>query len=197
MNRVEGVLKRIEAEALKPIPPSVGKHHIQTTRHLPIVGPIRGRFIRELVREQQPKYALEIGTLVGYSSIMIASEMRQGKLITIELDPKASGIATDNIREAGLENNILVITGDAKDKIIQLDEKFDFVFIDANKSEYLEYLKLIEEKLNLGAIIIADNVKNFSDEIKNYIEYVKNSNNYFSELKDFGEDAMEITRKIR
>ena len=60
MNKIEVVLKRIEIESLEPAPPDIGKHNIRTARHLPIVGPIRGQFIREIVKRQKPRYALEI-----------------------------------------------------------------------------------------------------------------------------------------
>ncbi|MDP3883234.1 MAG: O-methyltransferase [Candidatus Staskawiczbacteria bacterium] len=162
---------------------------------LPIVGRKKGKLLVELVKKYKPQNILEIGTLVGYSSILMSQHLsKTGKITTIEINPKAASIAKENFEKAGTKNVSLVL-GDAMKAIQNLDGPFDFVFLDAEKDEYYNYLLLIENKLSQKAIVVADNVKLFEDELRDYIEYVKGSDNYKSETHEFGDDAMEVSFK--
>jgi len=176
------VLREIEKEAKQ--------------KDLPIIGKVKGKVLAELVSRYKPTTILEIGTLVGYSAIIMASKLKKGKLITIEIDPDKAEIAKSNIFKAGLANKIEVVVGDAKEIIPKLNVEIDMLFIDAKKEEYLVYLKLTEAKLKKGAIVVADNVKMFENRMKDYLEYVRNSGKYKSSSIDFGYDAMEISFKL-
>ncbi len=180
---IEEVLNEIEKEAKE--------------KGLPIIGRIKGKVLAELVKRHMVKTALEIGTLIGYSALIISSNLKgKGKLITLEINEDSARKAMENFRKAGLEKKIEVITGDAKKTIPSLDYKFDMVFIDAEKREYLTYLKLVEPKLKRGAIIVADNVKMFEESVKDFLNYVRNSGKYKSASIDLGYDAMEISIKL-
>src|SRR5579875_1914819 len=103
---------------------------------LPIVGRRKGKVLIDLIRRYKPKNILEIGTLIGYSAILMASNMKKGKLYTIELNELRAKKARENIERAMLNNKIEVLVGDAKQVIPKLNISFDMLFIDAEKSEY-------------------------------------------------------------
>lgn len=160
---------------------------------LPIIGSEKGSVLEKLIKENQPKSVLEIGTLVGYSAILMAKNLAKGKIISLEIDPKAAEAARENIEKAGFSEKVEVIAGDAKKIIPKLKEKFDLVFIDAAKEEYIEYLKLAEPRLNKNAVIVADNAKIFAEEMRDYLNYVRNSGRFESKFYDFGFDGVEVS----
>lgn len=178
---------------------------IAQKEHLPSIGPLKGRIISEIVKKYRPASILEIGTLHGYSAILMGHLLPDddGKLITIEIDRDLANIATKNIEKAGLSGKINVICNDAIDVIPTLGGyEFDLVFLDAVKTQYLHYLRLLEGKnlLKEESIVIADNVILYESEMKDYLEYVRNSGNYLShttkatlEFNKHVEDALEIS----
>src|SRR3989344_2390919 len=146
---------------------------------LPIIGKDKGQVLVRIVQSENPQRILEIGTLVGYSAILMAKHLPQGaKIVSIEVDKDSAGQARKNISEA------------------QLEEKIDVLFLDAAKEQYLEYLKLAEPKLKEGAIVVADNVKIFKDDMGDFLEYVRESGRFRSETIDFGQDAVEVAIKL-
>jgi predicted O-methyltransferase YrrM len=169
MDKTSQVLKSLEAMAEKEFVPSIG--------------PIKGRIVKDTIKRYRPKDILEIGTLYGYSAILMASTLpgSDGKVVSIEIDKSLAETAKKNIVDAGLSEKTEVITGNALDIIPILDRKFQLMFLDAAKGEYLEYLKAAEKYcLEIGAVILADNVKVSKDEMQDYLEYVRNSGVYTS-----------------
>ncbi len=161
-----------------------------------IVGPGRGKLLVSLVQEHKPKRVLEIGTNEGYSAILMGKEMGEdASLITIEIDPETAQRAWANIQRAGIKPKIEVLVGDARDVLSTLEGSFDFVFIDAAKDQYLEYLQLVEDQLSIGCVVVADNVKNFALQMKEYLEYVRSSGKYDSRYEEPDYDAIEISIK--
>lgn len=161
------------------------------------IGPIKGRLLADIVRNSGAKRVLEIGTYIGYSAILIAKTLPgDGKVVTIEIDPKSVAQALCNIQKTKCENKIEIRVGDAGMVIPGIQEEFDVVFIDADKSKYLEYLKLSEKKLKRGGIVFADNVKIFASEMHDYLDYVRNSGGYESKYIDIGFDRVEISKKL-
>ena len=177
---------------------------IAKKEHLPSIGPLKGRIISEIVEKYRPASILEIGTLHGYSAILMGHLLPDdGKLITIEIDRDLANIATKNIEKAGLSGKIKVICNDAIDVIPTLGGyEFDLVFLDAIKTQYLHYLRLLEGKnlLKEESIVVADNVILYESEMKDYLEYVRNSGDYLSQTTEATlefnknvEDAIEIS----
>lgn len=165
--------------------------------YLPIIGREKGEHLVDTVRRFNVKNVLEVGTLVGYSAILIASSLPQGgRVVTIELKPKSARLAEENITRAGLADKIALHIGDALTVIPGMNGRFDMVFLDAAKDEYLKYLKLCEDKLDRGGIIFADNVKMPAQEMRDYLDYVRNSGRYRSEYIDVGFDGVEISTKL-
>ena len=165
--------------------------------YLPIIGPQKGKRLVDTVRRFSVKSVLEVGTLVGYSAILIASNLPQGgRVVTIEVKPESARLAQENIRRAGLDDKIELHIGDALTLIPGMDGRFDMVFLDATKDEYLKYLKLSEDKLERGGVVFADNVRTPAREMRNYLDYVRKSGGYSSEYIDVGFDGVEISTKL-
>lgn len=164
---------------------------------LPIIGSIKGRYLVDTVRRFNVKNVLEIGTLIGYSAILIALNLpREGRLVTIEINPKSARLAEENIRRAGLADKIELHIGDALTVVPSIKDKFDMVFLDATKDEYLQYLKLSEDKLETGGVVFADNVEVSAHAMHDYLDYVRNSGRYKSEYIDVVFDGVEISKKL-
>jgi predicted O-methyltransferase YrrM len=169
---------------------------------VPSIGPIKGRIITEIIKKYNPKNILEVGTLYGYSAILMATAaaadtlQSDGKVITIEIGRSVADIARKNVADAGLSEKINVIVGDALEVIPKLDLKFDLLFLDAAKDEYLKYLKLAEDNvLKKGAVIVADNVEVSKNEMIDYLEYVRSSGGIYK--SETIETALEFTPNVR
>ena len=121
-------------------------------------GHIQGKLLQMFSQMISPTNILELGTFSGYSAICLAKGLKKGgKLISIELNDELKSFAKKYIKKSGLENVIELKTGSALEIIPTLKYNFDLVFIDADKKEYLEYYKLVFDKVNPGGYIIADN----------------------------------------
>ena len=135
---------------------------------LPSIGPIKGKIISSVIQDYRPKNILEIGTLHGYSSILMGGLLpddNAGKVITIEIDKENVKIARKNIEDAALAYKVNVLSGSALEIVPKLRENFDMVFLDATKQEYLKYLKLVEKNLKKNAVVVADNVGIFEESL--------------------------------
>ncbi len=159
-------------------------------------------FLNLMVKIAGAKSALEIGTSNGYSAIWIAKALKEtgGKLTTLEFWEKRSDLAIENFKKTGVNDIITVITGDAVQILADMKEenkhKFDFIFVDANKAEYIEYYKSFDSMLNVGGIIIADNILSHYKKTKDYVETLMNNENYQSQLLNF-EAGMLLSKKIK
>jgi predicted O-methyltransferase YrrM len=185
---------------------------------LPSIGPIKGKIIGDIIKKHKPKRILEIGTLHGYSAILMTNFLlsvndnnndddddsndnttKEIIVTCLEIDKNLVNIAKKNIEKAGLADRIEVITGDALETIPKLDNhyRFDMVFIDAVKNQYLKYLKLVEESELMNkevTVVVADNVLIYENEMKDYLEYVRNSGRYNSYTT---ETTLEFTKNVK
>lgn len=127
------------------------------------VSPPQGKFLYVLAMIQGAKRILEIGTLGGYSTIWLAQALGpEGKLVTLEFEPKHAEVARANIARAGLAPKVETMVGPASESLAKLvaagTAAFDFIFIDADKESYPEYLKWAMKLSRAGTIVVADNV---------------------------------------
>lgn len=134
-------------------------------------GHLQGQFLEIISKLLQPQRILEIGTMVGYSTICLAKGLAKGGMVhTIELRTDDALQAQQNFEQAGLADSIQLHTGNAKEIIPQLNETWDLVFMDADKTSYAEYYQLVKPRLRKGGVILADNVlfhgEVLQDEIK-------------------------------
>src|SRR5438034_4177652 len=170
---------------------------------IPSIGPVKGRILADIVREHKPRLILEVGALYGYSAIHIAKHTpAHAQITTVDKHPKLARITQENAARAGLDDMIEVVQGGAMMILPGLPGPFDLVFLDAEKTQYLAYLKAIEAKLHQGSVIVADNVGVFRDQMMDYLNYVRTTGRYRSRtvetLLEFSEttkDAMEISEK--
>lgn len=123
------------------------------------VGAVEGTLLRLLVKLSGAKSALEIGMFTGYSGLMIASALPDdGTLVTCDINPKAEEVARRYFTESPHGQKISIRMGPALDTIASLPGPFDFVFIDADKENYVRYWDAVVPKVRPGGLIVADNV---------------------------------------
>ena len=124
-----------------------------------MVGPLEGRFLEMLVWSLQPMAVLEIGTFSGYSSLSMAAALPDGgRITTCDINPTHLEVARRHISSSPHADRIDVREGPALDTIATLDGPFDLVFIDADKTNYLNYYEAVLPKLSDRGLIAADNV---------------------------------------
>lgn len=141
------LLKEIRAKAALP------------ESYAPIVAPETEQLLVTLLRMKRPRRVLEVGTAVGYSAILMAECLPSGgRIVTIERYRKYADIAVDNIFRAGVENRVSVVFGEAAEALAWLDSGFDFVFLDAAKGQYIEFLPELLRLLKPGGVLVSDNI---------------------------------------
>ncbi len=122
-------------------------------------GAYQGRLLSIISKLTNPKNILEIGTYTGYSALCLAEGLQKdGELITIDKNEELENFAKNYFNKSDYKNQIKQFIGNAIDIIPTLNKKFDLVFIDADKSNYINYFNLIIEKMNSGGVILSDNV---------------------------------------
>ncbi len=119
-----------------------------------------GRLLRIMAKSMGAKQVVELGTSTGISGIWIGLGLKTtgGKLTTYEIDPGRAEVARKNFARAGLEEVIVVVEGDAHEKLKEYQGTVDMVFLDADKEGYIDYLKTLMPKLRPGGLILAHNI---------------------------------------
>ncbi len=165
-----------------------------TLWHIPVIGKEKGRVLRRLLATHHCTRALEIGSLFGYSAILIAGNMpRGGRMTCIENNAYLARFCASNAERAGLKGRVKVVLGDALRVLPFLRGPVDFILIDAKKEDYLDYLKAVEPRLVKGAVVVADNTGMYRRDVKNYLAHVRAGGRYASREYDFGFDCMEVS----
>jgi caffeoyl-CoA O-methyltransferase len=167
---------------------------------------VDGRALHDIVLQHGYKNALEIGTSTGYSGIWIAWALAKtgGKLVTVEIDKERHDEAVANFREAGLAMYVDARLGDAHEIVPALQGALDFVFCDADKDWYVNYLKAVLPKLSKGGCFAAHNVmegfggwrRGRSDEGRDYLEYVRSIASLDTKVLDLpGSNGLAVSYK--
>jgi predicted O-methyltransferase YrrM len=164
-DRVRAVLERLEREDAtereRDLPPEQRARQVE---------PTTGRFLFSLVAPQTDCEVLEIGASRGYSTIWLAAGVRNlgGRVLSLESDPRKIEAWRRNIADAGLEEWAELVEGDAHATLPAIDDVFDVVFLDAEKDDYEELFRLAREKVEPGALVVADNVLSHPDPLASY-----------------------------
>jgi predicted O-methyltransferase YrrM len=158
--------------------------------------------LRILVESMGAKRGVEVGVAFGYGAINmgIGFERTGGHLYSIEIDPKRAETSRENIAKVGLEKTVTVLQGDALQVMPTLKGEYDFVFLDALKSDYMKYLKAIEPKLKKGAVVVADNVIVSARAMADFLNYIQTSPDYDTVIIRSSmekNDGMSVSYKIR
>ncbi len=126
---------------------------------IPSIGLQVGRFLTWLIRLTGARRAMEFGTCIGYSTIVLAEALSQneGRLIAIESDPKFFQETQRNVADAGLESVVTLVHGDAAVQIDKFEEPFDLILQDAAKTLYPVLLDKCVDKIKLNGVLVADN----------------------------------------
>lgn len=123
-----------------------------------LTGPVAGRLLELLIWFGRPKRVLEIGTFSGHSALAMAAGLPDGgRIDTCELDPERAQVAQRHFDESPYGSRITLHLGPALDSVAKLDGEFDFVFIDADKSGYVDYYDAVLPRLSERGLIAADN----------------------------------------
>lgn len=206
-------LQNFLTETVPPREPILRRLEEQAAReHIPIIHPEVGQFLRFMIRLHRPKAILEVGTAIGYSTIWMARAAGpEARLKTIEINENHAYEAWLNFKEAGIEEQVQGLVGDAVDLIGKLDTTFDLIFLDAAKGQYLNFFESALAILNPGGLIIADNVllngwvanhdliphrrmKTMVNRMTDYIELVMNHPDLSSSIIPIG-DGMALSLK--
>jgi len=122
-------------------------------------GAFQGRVLSMITKLTSPKNILEIGTYTGYSALCMAEGLaKEGTIFTIDKNEELETLQNKYFKKSGYQKQIKQFVGNALEIIPTLHKKFDLVFIDADKSNYMNYFHLIIDKMNSGGIILSDNV---------------------------------------
>jgi predicted O-methyltransferase YrrM len=164
-DRVRAVLTRLEAE-------DAGEREagLPAAERSRAVTRTTGQFLFALVAPQTDCEVLEVGASRGYSTLWLAAGVRYlgGRVLSLEHDPRKIDAWRKNVAEAGLEDWADLIEGDAKETLPGIDDVFDAVFLDAEKEDYEELFRLARQKLEPGALVVADNVLSHAETLAAY-----------------------------
>ena len=143
-------------------------------------------FIRVLLEMKKPKKLLELGTAIGYSAILMSEYLDEGgTIVTIENYDKRIPVARENIKKAGKEKIITLIEGDALSILPNLEPSFDFVFMDAAKAQYINFLPHVMRLLDNQGILLADNVLQEGDIIESRYAVARRDRTIHGRMREF------------
>ena len=179
--------------------------------NIPIMQKDGIEFLLQIIKQNNIKTILEIGTAIGYSAIRMALIDSDINIITIERDKDRYDMAIKNISDFNLAGQIKVLFSDAFD--IQLNDKFDLIFIDAAKSQYIKFFEKFKNNLSKNGIIVSDNLnfhgltkvdeKQLSKNVRGlvrklniYTEFLKNNSEFKTEFYNLG-DGVSISRRVK
>ncbi len=166
-------------------------------------------FLTKYIKDNNIKNILEIGSAIGYSAIKMASVSDDVKITTIEKDKDRYDLAVSNINLFNMQDRIHIINDDALN--VDLSEKYDLIFIDAAKSQYIKFFEHFDKCLKTNGVVVSDNLsfhglveddskthnrntKQLVKKIRLYIEYLKNNNRYETTFYSLG-DGVAISKK--
>jgi predicted O-methyltransferase YrrM len=163
------------------------------------VTPEAGKLLYSLVRATRPQTIVEFGMSLGLSGIHLASAVKDnglGRVVTTEMSAAKIATAKENFADAGLDDVITVLEGDALETLTTLDGSVDFVLLDGWKEFYLPVIELLQPRLTPGSLVVADNTN--MAETQPYLDYVRDPANGYVSVNFLARDSdsMEISCRV-
>lgn len=179
--------------------------------HVPIIEPEVAQLLKVLLKLKNPKNILEVGTAIGYSALIMAEATGTDTIInTIERRADMIKLAEENIAKTQYKDRIKILEGEAEELLPNLNEMYDFIFLDAAKGQYQEFFNYLIKYLNPGGIIVSDNVlfkgmvatdslvirrkKTIVKRMRSYLKYINELEGFTSCIIPLG-DGVAITHK--
>ena len=154
--------------------------------YVPIIRKEMQSFLRLLLAMQKPMRILEVGTAVGFSAILMAEYgPKDCKIVTIENYEKRIPIAKNNFVRAGKEAQITLLEGDAAEILPQLEDPFDFIFMDAAKGQYIHFLPEVFRLLKNGGVLVSDNVLQDGDIIESHFIVERRNRTIYKRMREY------------
>lgn len=180
--------------------------------NVPIIEKKSIAFIMKYIKAHDVKKVLEIGSAIGYSTILMASSTKDCHVTTIERDESRYMECLKNVKKCGMESKIDVVYQDALELNLSEELKYDLIFIDAAKGQYTKFFEKYKNFLNPGGAIITDNIKfhgyvgnsssldkgnlkSLVEKIESYIEFLKNNQEFDTKFYDYGDGLSVSTWK--
>ncbi len=153
---------------------------------VPIIRKEMQSFLKVLLAMQRPMRILEVGTAVGFSSILMAEyNPVECEIVTIENYEKRIPIARENFIRAGKEKQITLIEGDATEVLKTLDTPFDMIFMDAAKGQYINFMPDILRLLKVNGVLVSDNVLQDGDIIESHYAVTRRNRTIYKRMREY------------
>lgn len=153
---------------------------------VPIIRKETQSFLRWLLVTKQPTKILEVGTAIGFSALLMARyNPAKCHITTIENYEKRISVARDNFRKTGMSDRITLIAADAADVLPQLDEAYDFIFMDAAKGQYLAFWPQVKRLLAPGGIVMTDNVLQDGDILESRYAVTRRNRTIHKRMREY------------
>lgn len=175
--QVTGPLKELEDFARK--------------ENIPIIPHETVAYFRFLMETMQPKNILEIGTAIGFSALLMAQHSPESKITTIDRNPEMIGFAKANFAKFDSRQQITLLEGDAIDVLSTLTESYDFVFMDSAKSKYIIFLPEILKHLEVGGVVVLDDIFQGGDMAKDIMEVRRGQRTIYRGLQRLFEATLD------
>lgn len=154
--------------------------------HVPIIRREMQSFIKVLLAIYRPKRILEVGTAVGFSTLLMCEYGPEDlEIVTIENYEKRIPIAKENFRKAGREKQITLMEGDAGEILKELDGTFDMIFMDAAKGQYINWLPDVMRLMHKGSVLISDNVLQEGDLIESHYIVERRNRTIYKRMREY------------
>lgn len=164
-------------------------------RHLE---PDSARFLASLVTMQKPKSVLEIGTSTGFSTLWLAYGLRHDSnvdFISLDIDKHRSDAAKNHLQAVGLSTLVNLTVQDALDYLRQNDQVFNFIFLDAERKFYSDYIEDLHRSLAIGSVLIVDNVISHSGDVQQFLAAFTSDNRYICHKLEMGSGLFMAVRQ--
>lgn len=138
--------------------------------NIPVIPHETVAFFRLFLQTMQPKSILEIGTAIGFSALLMAEQVPDAKIMTIDRNEEMIGFAKENFARFDQRNQITLLEGDAVDLLEHIEKRFDLIFMDSAKSKYIVFLPEVLKRLEVGGVVILDDIFQGGDVARDIME---------------------------